>query len=153
MTSFDIFLTDKFGRCPPFHECVNYTCVAASVQCFTDSDCNASVCNTASCMDGVCVQTPITCEPSNTCHIAGVCDLDTGNCTNPRRCVSDLCTRRECDARHSRCVETQLVTCNNIHPCLTNTCDITSGNCSVGFVQCPRSNECEHATCKLHQSK
>src|SRR5437763_593231 len=35
------------------------------------------------CTNGTCGGTPVTCSASDQCHLAGVCDQSTGQCTNP----------------------------------------------------------------------
>lgn len=55
--------------------------------------CQGSSCGGCrACEDGACVPDPsVVCEPSDQCHEAGVCDPETGACTNPRKADGTSC--------------------------------------------------------------
>jgi hypothetical protein len=92
---------------------------------------------TDSCQAGACVGAdPLTCTPLDQCHLAGVCEPSTGQCTNPAKpdgtaCDdSDACTRADtCQA--GGCAGADPVVCEPLDAChLAGACDPLTGICS-----------------------
>ncbi|NUP13594.1 MAG: hypothetical protein HOW73_46760, partial [Polyangiaceae bacterium] len=89
------------------------------------------------CQAGVCAgSNPVTCSPSDQCHIAGTCNPATGMCTNPTAangtaCADgDACTQTDtCQA--GVCAGSNPVTCSASDQChVAGTCDPSTGTCS-----------------------
>ncbi len=93
--------------------------------CTTGDACRAGVCTSGA---------PVTCAPSDGCHLAGTCDPSTGACTNP---VAP--ERQVCDDGNAGTVSDY---------CAAGSC---VGGCRVG-VDCPSNGPVvagEHHTCAL----
>src|SRR5438876_6610019 len=76
---------------------------------------------------GLCVFTPVVCTASDQCHVAGTCDLATGQCSNPPALDGtpcndgNLCTGENCQAGMCKpFIETI---------CPEGTCDPATGVC------------------------
>ncbi|HEY2514048.1 MAG TPA: hypothetical protein VGI39_24445 [Polyangiaceae bacterium] len=106
-----------------------------------------------SCQAGVCTgASPIVCTASDACHVAGVCNLATGICSNPSApngtTCSDgnACTQSDsCQA--GICAGTNPVTCAASDAChAAGTCDPATGSCSnppaANGTSCNDGNAC-----------
>jgi hypothetical protein len=107
--------------CAVDHPCQIGSCDASSGNCIIDvttmdgEPCDdGNLCSSSSvCAMGVCEgQDPVTCVPLDQCHVAGVCDGSTGECSNPEAArgtpCSDgnpLCVDGECCPAENRCVD------------------------------------------------
>jgi len=92
---------------------------------------------TDTCQAGACIGTdPVTCTALDQCHVAGVCDHETGICSDPpiadgTACDDgDLCTKTDtCQA--GACIGDDPVICTALDQCHdTGTCDPATGVCS-----------------------
>ncbi len=77
--------------------------------------------------------TPITCAAPKTCYTLGVCDPQTGICSNPVANQGTTCddknacsTGESCDGKGT-CNGGSAVVCPFLGQCLTNTCNVTQG--------------------------
>jgi RHS repeat-associated protein len=117
------------------------------------------------CLAGVCAgSNPVTCTPSDQCHVAGSCDPSTGACSNPIAANGTpcndgtACTRTDtCQA--GACQGGDPVTCVATDQCHTaGTCDPASGACSNPAKadgetcddgnRCTQADNCQAGTCK-----
>lgn len=153
----------------PFVDCggntANY-CNGACTDITTDvNNCGAcntgcddgNLCTTDTCSAGQCVHTPIVlnCTASDQCHVAGVCDPGTGQCSNPDAADGISCN----DGNHctsgdtcqtGQCVGGAAVVCTPSGPCVTSTCDP-----AIGCVEAPKASgvACDDATlCNGHET-
>jgi hypothetical protein len=78
--------------CPPAPPCRQVACDSPSESCVYTDAADGSACDDAnactggeSCQAGVCGSPTdsVTCEPTDACHVVGVCDTATGACTQP----------------------------------------------------------------------
>jgi MYXO-CTERM domain-containing protein len=90
-----------------------------------------------SCQAGVCTGTnPVVCPPPDQCHMAGVCDVTTGICSNPAKADGtscddgNACTQTDtCQA--GACKGESPVVCAALDQCHdVGTCDPATGMCS-----------------------
>lgn len=173
------------GSCacdPPCAICL--TCNAESVQCEPDpaqvgapcgdgllcQDNGACACQGDSCggcracEDGQCVIDPsVVCAPLDPCHEAGVCDPETGACTNPRKqdgttcddgdpCTeNDTCQNGECRGTSKDCSSEGDV-CND------GVCRLSDGacvkrpkqdgtSCNADNTDCTSGDSCQNGVC------
>jgi hypothetical protein len=125
----------------------------------TCSDGNA--CTTGdSCQSGACVAgTPVVCTASDQCHLAGVCNTGTGQCSNPNKANGstcddgNMCTQVDsCQA--GVCTGATPVVCSASDQCHSvGTCDPSTGTCSnpnkPDGTTCSDSNACTQTdTCQ-----
>lgn len=76
--------------CTPQSQCHTVACNPATGRCvqtpLTGTACNAdnSACTADTCQAGVCIAgPPVVCAALDACHVAGVCDPTSGQCSNP----------------------------------------------------------------------
>jgi hypothetical protein len=76
------------------------TCVNEEVICET-----ADLCATAACdeLTGECAPADITCTPLDQCHDAGICDADSGACSNPAKADGTPCDDGDPDTENEEC--------------------------------------------------
>jgi hypothetical protein len=133
--------------------------------CDEDGDCVSGVCSDGVCCnqrcDGLCetcsaenggICTPVICAALDQCHGAGVCDPNTGVCSNPpladgtscfagNHCVTgDTCQDGVCVGGQ------QAVVCDSENPCIVDSCDPAVG-CVQDFkiegTSCDDGNPCD----------
>jgi len=118
-------------------------------------------CTTAdTCLDGVCKGSPaVVCQPIDQCHNAGVCDPQTGQCSNPVKpsgasCDDgNLCTQSD-TCQTGQCVGAQPVVCQAQDQCHDpGVCDSQTGECTKPLkpngVPCNDGNLCtQNASCQ-----
>src|SRR5579859_1492713 len=113
------------GACNPFTGQCPLSVIPNGASCDDGNACT----RVDFCQQGACVGTsPVTCNPLDTCHAAGTCDMHSGACTDP--------------------VLPDGTTCNDGNKCTqTDTC--VAGACSgKNPVQCTASDQCHVAgTC------
>jgi hypothetical protein len=165
------------------------TCAPAQV-CFDEGMCNAATgecvyvpkaagsacdpgeaknCATGQCDgNGTCVQTPVTCKPLDSCHEAGVCDPDSGACSNPVKddgasCDDgDVCTAGDI-CRSGVCGGAGATTCPALDAChLDGSCQAGVGcvyanapdgtGCEDGDL-CTLGDSCQKGTCDSGAAK
>ena len=115
---------------------------------------NGDPCTTAdTCQAGVCVAgDPIACTAQDACHVAGVCDPQTGTCTNPAAADDlacddeDACTQTDtCQA--GVCLGSNPQVCTALDSCHeSGVCDPYTGICSNP--ESPDGTECAEGTCQ-----
>jgi len=152
--------------CKPKQQCYEWYCNATSVvcatrplsplpeacisqppppQCVTDSDCLGNdLCIKNTCaVNGTCLRTVITCQPSNKCNTTG-CRPGSGCYVETRSCDDkNACTQDSCDANLG-CLHTNITCKQPTDPCkrticdttlgcieIPITCNLTAGNCSI----------------------
>ena len=84
------------------------------------------------CHAGQCAGTPVTCTASDQCHEAGVCDPNTGTCTNPVKHDGSTCDDGNACTEHEscwngRCIAGTAVNCNDGETCTADTCNPATG--------------------------
>jgi hypothetical protein len=99
--------------CPTLDQChLNGTCDLTTGLCGYAEVADNTACNDhnactsgETCQAGVCGSgTSVTCTPQDDCHVAGVCDTTTGECTNPAKadgspCATGICLGGGCVAQ------------------------------------------------------
>jgi N-acetylneuraminic acid mutarotase len=100
------------------------------------ADCDdGNACTTGEkCTSGVCSNPTSTrkCDPTDACHAAGVCDPETGQCSNPIRPNGTPCN--------------DLEGCTAGETCQAGTCTPTTTDCSCSVSgDCPPVNQCQIA--------
>lgn len=105
------------------------------------------------CQSGECVQTtsPVTCEATDSCHTAGICDTQSGTCSNPAKENGSVCgDENACNGSEvcddGECTSGTAVNCDDENPCTLDSCG-GSGECShvdlTGTVEeCPAPPVC-----------
>jgi RHS repeat-associated protein len=108
---------------------------------------------TDTCQSGACVGgNPVTCQASDSCHVAGTCNSTTGTCSNPAAANGTTCNDgnacTQTDACQAGvCTGANPVTCTASDACHTaGTCDPTTGACSnpvaANGTTCDDGNAC-----------
>lgn len=155
---------DDGSRCTQTDTCQGGVCLggsrvtcSASDQCHVAGNCDpstgncsnppaqdgaacvdGSLCSTLDrCQSGVCVgSNPVKCSPSDQCHLAGSCDAQTGNCSNPAKADGATCTDGSACTQLDTC---QGGKCSGVSPVLcvasdschvAGSCDPSTGACS-----------------------
>ena len=121
------------GTCDPRTGTCSNPAADDGTPCDDDDHCT----RTDTCQSGVCVGgDPVACTASDQCHVAGVCDPQTGVCSNPpvtdgTLCDDgDLCTQTD-TCRGGVCVGSNPIVCAPASQChLAGTCDPQRGICS-----------------------
>ena len=109
-------------------------CVYAPLVCDDGDACNGvETCSAGACVPG----TPVTCTPLDQCHVAGVCDPETGVCSNPNAPDGTTCNDG------NACTATDV--------CGAGTCAGTAVTCDDGNVcngveTCSPSSGCQPGT-------
>lgn len=130
--------------------CATGTCTLLSGNACDDGNACTSndTCNAGTCMAGAAK----TCSALDACHVAGVCDPQNGQCSNPEApngtscddgdaCTSnDACNAGACSAGTAKTC-TALDDCHDI-----GVCDPQNGNCSNP--ELPDGSSCEGGACK-----
>jgi len=134
-------------------------CDSATGACSDPAKADGAACDDAdactqtdSCQAGECTGSdPVTCEASDQCHDAGVCDSATGACSNPAKTDGttcddgSLCTSD--DTCQSGVCTGEAVTCQAHDEChLAGTCDEQTGTCTNPLA--PDGSECTDGTCQ-----
>ena len=126
-------------------DCGNAVCAL----CCSDADCDDNnLCTTDTCVNGMCVYTPIVCKAAeNPCMIV-LCDSGTGQCVSTAKVCNDgnLCTIDSCDVVTGDCVFTPIV-CDDNNACTTDACNPTTGLCEYEAINCDDGNPCTIDTC------
>jgi acetyltransferase-like isoleucine patch superfamily enzyme len=135
----------------------------------TDSDGLGDACdpltNGQACNDGnVCTQTdvivngvcvgmdPVACYANDACHVAGICDPQTGECSNPAAqdytpCDDgDACTPQDV-CQNGVCAPTSFANCNDNDDCTADGCDPAVGCFHSPLSGCGASNCDDHNAC------
>ncbi len=86
------------GACDPATGACSQPLVADGTPCNDANECTLS----DSCQTGACTgANPVSCQPTDMCHVAGTCDPSNGSCSNPTLPGScddgDPCTDDSCD--------------------------------------------------------
>jgi hypothetical protein len=120
------------------------SCDASTGQCSNPEKPNNTTCNdsnacttTDKCQAGACVgAAQVTCQASDQCHIAGICNTKTGICTNPNqqdgvKCSDgNACTNGDA-CQGGSCTPSAQVVCGPLDSChLAGTCNTSTGVCS-----------------------
>jgi hypothetical protein len=118
---------------------------SAGTDCVADPTQNGVACNegnactrTDTCQNGKCVGgNPITCAPLDQCHDAGICNPNTGRCTDPVKpngaaCdAGNACTTGD-TCQTGSCVAGEAVVCPVPDAChVAGSCDAASGGCTA----------------------
>jgi MYXO-CTERM domain-containing protein len=90
--------------CTALDQChVVGTCDPVSGVCSNPTQADGTACDDTNpctvndqCTAGACGGSPQTCNPSDECHTAGVCDMSNGTCTNPEQPDGTPCTDGTC---------------------------------------------------------
>jgi hypothetical protein len=120
------------GACDPQTGSCSNPAAADGTSCTDDSACT----QTDSCQAGACVgANPVICSASDQCHDAGVCDPQTGACSNPAapdgNACSDgsACTQSD-TCQSGACVGAAPVVCMPADQChVAGVCDPANGHC------------------------
>jgi len=106
------------------------------------------------CQNGSCGGTGVTCTASDQCHVAGICDSETGLCSNPARANGASCSDGNactlgdtCQA--GICSSGAAVSCTALDQCHdAGVCDSGTGTCTnpakTNGASCSDGNPCTH---------
>jgi len=139
---------DGFGcgsnaDCNDNNACTTDACVSAA--CVFTNAANGTACNdnnactqTSTCQAGVCTgANPVVCTPSDTCHVAGVCNPMTGVCSNPNAANGTACNDNNACTQTSTC---QAGVCTGANPVVCTASD----QCHVVGVCNPMTGVCSN---------
>ncbi len=87
---------------------------------------------TDTCLGGACKgENPKVCTASDQCHVAGVCDPETGLCSDPAQADGALCDDEDACTKDSTCAGGvcggATVSCDDDNPCTDDSCDPAAG--------------------------
>lgn len=135
------------NTCDPLLGCVF---IENSAPCDDGNACTATdICENGDCMGN----TPVVCQALDQCHDAGICDPDTGLCSNPplsdgSGCDdSNICTEGDhCES--GSCISGIPLDCSDGDPCNgEETCDLDAG-CQAGEpIACDDNDPCTMDSC------
>ncbi|HEX2570285.1 MAG TPA: hypothetical protein VH877_12050, partial [Polyangia bacterium] len=158
--------------CTALDQChVAGVCNPASGQCSNPNATDGTSCNdgnactqTDRCQAGTCTgNSPVTCTALDQCHVAGVCNPASGQCSNPSATDGtscndgNACTQTDtCQA--GACNGNNPVTCAALDQChVAGTCNPTTGQCSNPNAQdgtscndgnaCTQTDTCQAGAC------
>ena len=114
---------DAAHACPEGQICCEGRCVAG--ECCRAADCAAEPCRTTTCQAHRCRSQPVTCTARDQCHEAGVCDPNTGECSQPGKANGVGCDDGDPCTESDRCVNGACV-----------------GESISGCVRCTRAEDC-----------
>jgi hypothetical protein len=131
------------SQCDDGNACTLDTCVSgvcrhetASLNGTTCEDGNACT-QGDTCQSGTCTSgTPVVCNASDQCHVAGTCDPATGTCSNPAKTNGSSCSDGNActlgdTCQSGTCTSGTPVVCNASDQChVAGTCDPATGTCS-----------------------
>ncbi len=135
------------GSCDPINGGCSFPVSPDGASCDDGDPCTVG----DSCASGVCQGTPKVCVASDSCHSAGICNPDTGVCTNPLKdngtscddgslCTTgDKCFGGACVGDEKIC--TALDACHSVGVCQPQTGECTHPSKANG-TQCDDSNGC-----------
>ncbi|MDI1483043.1 MYXO-CTERM sorting domain-containing protein [Polyangium sp. y55x31] len=150
--------------CMPLDQCHNAgVCDPQTGQCSNPPKFNGTPCNDNNvctqndiCLNGACMGgPPVPCPPSDACHDPGVCNPQTGQCSNPIKpsgapCNdSNLCTMND-SCQNGICVGGQPLACQAQGPCSDpGVCNPATGMCTnppkPNGAACSDNNACTQA--------
>jgi hypothetical protein len=153
--------TDDGNDCS-WDRCVDGECLHTAQEDGTQCDDRNACTTNDECTDGQCAGAPVVCTAMDQCHSAGVCDLETGICSNPTRADdspcndNDLCTQVD-TCLDGVCVGSDQVVCTVTDPCQAGSCNPETGlcegedkpdgmDCNDGNA-CTLDDECVSGTC------
>lgn len=118
-------------------------CDPANGICSDPAKANGSTCNdgnactqTDTCQEGVCTgNNPVVCTASDQCHDAGVCNPNTGICSNPTKTNGSACNDGNACTQTDTC---QSGVCTGINPVICSAPDVchVAGTCDPGTGAC-----------------
>ena len=135
-------------------------CNPGTGTCSNPNSANGTACNdgnactqTDTCQSGTCTgSNPVVCSASDQCHVAGVCDPQTGFCSNPNAANGtacndgDACTQTD-TCQSGACVGANPVVCSASDQChVAGVCNPGAGLCSnptaANGTSCNDGNQC-----------
>jgi MYXO-CTERM domain-containing protein len=141
--------------CSPLSQChLAGECNSATGDCSNPAKGDGTACDDSdlctlndSCQAGACLgASPVVCQALDSCHLAGACDQQTGECSDPLRddgseCDDgNLCTKNNtCQA--GVCSIGDPLNCDDGDPCTENDCD-PQGGCVFVETDCPSTAGC-----------
>jgi len=154
--------------CSPLDQChVAGVCDPATGLCSNPTAADGTTCDdgdactqTDTCVAGVCTGSdPVICTASDQCHVPGVCDPDTGTCSNPDAPEGTTCSDGNACTQTDTCVAGVCtggnpVVCTASDQChVPGVCDTTTGICSnpaaADGTSCNDGNACTQTdTCQ-----
>jgi hypothetical protein len=166
-TCLDAFMCESTGPlvCDDNNVCTDDTCNPATGCVFTPNTLgcdDGNVCTEVdTCVDGNCIGTePIVCTALDQCHDVGICDPDTGTCSNPALPNSSVCDDgNKCtDAdtcQSGSCESDNQIVCNDDNVCTDDTCNPATGcvftpntlGCDDGNA-CTNQGACQNGNCQ-----
>ena len=138
------------------------TCDLASGQCVYTDKPDTTPCNDnnactqgEACHTGICGQpsSTTTCSATDSCHDAGTCDSNTGQCSSPAKtdgtvCLDDgnICNGLNTCAGRRGVSNSAPLDCDDHDPCTVDSCD-AQGGCQHVAKSCDDGNACTTDTC------
>ncbi len=132
--------------CTALDQChVAGTCNPLTGTCSNPAKADGSVCNdgngctqTDTCQGGSCTgANPVVCTPLDQCHVAGICNPGTGQCSSPAKADGSACNdgngcTQTDTCQGGSCTGTNPIVCTAIDQChVAGTCDPASGQCAT----------------------
>lgn len=123
------------------------TCNSANGQCSNPAAANGTACTDGnactqsdSCQGGACVGTnPLVCTASDQCHLAGTCNPESGQCSDPIAANGTACSDGNGCTQSDSCVSgvctgASPVSCTGTNQCFTASCEPATGLCEQTHV-------------------
>ena len=137
------------GACNPLTGLCSNPIAANGTSCNDGNSCT----QTDTCQSGACTgNNPVVCTASDQCHVAGTCNPQTGQCSNPTAANGttcndgNACTQSD-TCQSGACVGSNPVVCTASDQChVAGTCDPQTGQCSTPAASdgtaCTDGNSC-----------
>src|SRR6185369_35983 len=141
--------------CTASDQCHNAgTCDPETGLCSNPNKANGSSCDDGNactqsdtCQAGVCAGgSPVICTASDQCHNAGLCDSETGLCSNPTKANGSVCNDGNACTQTDTC-EAGLCTGGNPVVCTALDQCHDAGTCNSGTGVCDNPTKANGATC------
>eukprot|EP00026_Physarum_polycephalum_P000817 Phypoly_transcript_00818.p1 GENE.Phypoly_transcript_00818~~Phypoly_transcript_00818.p1 ORF type:complete len:1263 (+),score=126.45 Phypoly_transcript_00818:119-3907(+) len=132
-------------------------CAHVNISCDDGQKCTIDTCSPSF----GCSNTPVNCKTGDAC-IIGTCDPNTGSCKNTSipdctKCTApkvvdcsgfgDKCHPYVCTPVNGSCVPDTPVSCNDNSKCTTDSCDLSTGQCSFVPINCTDTDPCTVDSC------
>eukprot|EP01064_Diplonema_japonicum_P033657 TRINITY_DN6703_c0_g1_i1.p1 TRINITY_DN6703_c0_g1~~TRINITY_DN6703_c0_g1_i1.p1 ORF type:complete len:1364 (+),score=407.94 TRINITY_DN6703_c0_g1_i1:46-4092(+) len=162
------------GVCSGTSKCLGVTCAPTDPACANDGMCdpmtgqcipnnkaddtacddNNAATQNDKCVNGVCLGADLCankapCTAPDACHLAGICNPLTGDCTHPKQPVGTMCNDGDDKTQHDTCDSNGM--CVGVDLCATSDCKtsecVATSTCNPATGKCEETNKADDTMC------